>query len=95
MIETAVASDPQNASYLDSFGWAQFKLGQLDLAEEYLLASLKMEPENPIVLEHLGDVYRKQNNIAMARQRWQKAAAVAESEAQSLRLRRKLEENQE
>jgi tetratricopeptide (TPR) repeat protein len=92
MIEEAVAADPQNAAYLDSYGWAQFKLGKLDVAEKYLLSSLKIKPEEPIVLEHLGDVYMKQNKLDMARQRWSQAVALARKDDQLKRLRQKLGE---
>src|SRR5208282_6090615 len=35
-IKTAVSLDPTNGAYLDSLGWAYFKLGKYDLAEENL-----------------------------------------------------------
>lgn len=93
MIEAAVAADPQNAAYLDSYGWAQFKLGKLDLAEKYLLSALKIEPNEPVVLEHLGDVYGKQSKMDMAREQWRRAFAIAKTDDQLQRLRKKLEEN--
>jgi tetratricopeptide (TPR) repeat protein len=94
MIEAAVAADPQNAAYLDSYGWAQFKLGKLDVAEKYLLSSLKIKPEEPEILEHLGDVYMKQNKTEMARQQWHQALALAKADDQLKRLRQKLGENE-
>jgi Flp pilus assembly protein TadD len=90
MIGEAVAADPQNAAYLDSYGWAHFKLGKIDLAEKYLLSSLKIKPEEPIVLEHLGDVYRKQEKMDLANQRWRQALALAQQDDQIQRLKQKL-----
>lgn len=95
MIERAVAANPNNAAYLDSLGWAHFKLGHLDLAEKYLLESLKGRQNHPVVLEHLGDVCMNQNKEDMARQRWREAIALAETDAQTQRLLRKLGENKD
>ena len=35
LIEKAVALDPENGAYLDSLGWALFRLDRLDEAEQY------------------------------------------------------------
>ena len=35
-LKKAVAMEPENGSFLDSLGWAYFKAGKLDLAEENL-----------------------------------------------------------
>jgi tetratricopeptide (TPR) repeat protein len=96
MIERAVAADPENSAYLDSLGWAYFKLGQLDQAEKYLIKSLKRRPESADVLEHLGDVLQKQGKGEMARKKWQEALAVAQQHQErsaEARLRQKLAEN--
>jgi tetratricopeptide (TPR) repeat protein len=47
-IKQAVSLDPTNGAYLDSLGWAYFKLGKYDLAEENLnKASLRMGSTQP------------------------------------------------
>ena len=56
-IKLAVSLDPTNGAYLDSLGWAYFKLGKYDLAEETLnKASLRMGSD-PTVQDHLGDLF--------------------------------------
>jgi Tfp pilus assembly protein PilF len=90
MVERAVAADPQNASYLDSLGWAYFKLDNFDLAEKYITESLKQRGGSPEVLEHLGDVYWKQGKEEMARQKWREALAVFLNRVQAERLKQKL-----
>ena len=90
MIGKAVAADPENAAYLDSYGWAHFKLGKLDQAEKYLLSSLKIKSEEPIVLEHLGDVYRKQEKTDLANEQWRQALAITRQDDQKRRLKQKL-----
>ena len=45
-IKQAVSLEPTNGAYLDSLGWAYFKLGKYDLAEENLSkASLRMSSD--------------------------------------------------
>jgi tetratricopeptide (TPR) repeat protein len=92
MIERAVAADPQNGSYLDSLGWAHFKLGRLDLAEKYIAAALEQGEPSAAVIEHLGDVYMKQGKSQMALQKWQEAITKA-NRSESERLKQKLAEN--
>ena len=93
MIERAVAAAPENAAFLDSLGWAHFKLGRLDPAEKYLLDSLKLRPDSAAVLEHLGDVYLKQGKEEMARHKWQEALLVSHERGEAARLKQKLGEN--
>lgn len=90
LIEQALEIDPRNASYLDSLGWAYFKLGKLELAEENLKKALKIDSTSATVLEHLGDVYAKQGKTDLARQMWQRALAFASEAGQINDLRQKI-----
>jgi tetratricopeptide (TPR) repeat protein len=72
-IKQAVSVDPTNGAYLDSLGWAYFKLGKYDLAEENLnKASLHMGSD-PTVQDHLGDLYQKTGRLKLAAAHWQRA----------------------
>ncbi|MCG8452853.1 MAG: tetratricopeptide repeat protein [Spirochaetales bacterium] len=46
-------SDPKNAAYLDSLGWALFLAGRPSEAVRHLTAALSLKPDNPIIKEHL------------------------------------------
>ena len=92
MIERAVAADPENSYYLDSLGWAYFKLGQIDQAEKYLVESLKRRPKSAAVLEHLGDVLLKQGKEEIARQKWREALSITQDRIEEARLQQKLAE---
>ena len=48
-IRRAVALDPQNGAYLDSLGWAYYKLGNYDLAEENLRRASERIGNDPTV----------------------------------------------
>ena len=56
LIERAIEMDPHNGSYLDSLGWAYFKLDRLDLAEAPLRAAGDQLQSNSVVQDHLGDL---------------------------------------
>jgi tetratricopeptide (TPR) repeat protein len=77
MIERALEIEPNNGSYLDSLGWVEFRQGKFDQALANLLrAAEKMEREDPIVFEHIGDTYLKLHRVPEALESWQKALAL-------------------
>jgi tetratricopeptide (TPR) repeat protein len=72
-IKQAVSLEPTNGAYLDSLGWAYYKLGKFDLAEENLSkASLRMGSD-PTVQDHLGDLYQKTGRLKLAAAHWERA----------------------
>ncbi len=91
LIQQAVKIDPTSASYLDSLGWAYFKLGKLSEAEEYLKEAAGLNPTSATILEHLGDVYQKQNKTELARAAFQKALNLTADAENANRLKAKME----
>jgi tetratricopeptide (TPR) repeat protein len=72
-IRQAVSLEPSNGAYLDSLGWAYFRLGKYDQAEESLTkASLRMGTD-PTVQDHLGDLYQKTGRLKLAAAHWERA----------------------
>src|SRR5271165_5933827 len=72
-IRRAVALDPQNGAYLDSLGWAYYRLGNYDLAEENLRRASERIGTDPTVHQHLGDLYQKTGRLKLATAHWQRA----------------------
>jgi len=72
-IKRAVDLDPANGAYLDSLGWAYFRLGKYDLAEENLLKASQKINTDPTVHEHLGDLYQKTGRLKLAAANWERA----------------------
>ena len=62
LIEQALALDPDNPYYIDSLGWAYYRLGRFEDARGQLEKAIALGGDEPEVLEHLGDVY-----VALAR----------------------------
>src|SRR2546421_8768320 len=67
MIERAVRAEPSNASFLDSLGWVNFKLGKLKEAERYLSDAARRNPASATIQEHLGDLFKKLGQEEKAR----------------------------
>lgn len=90
LIQQAVKADPISPSYLDSLGWAYFKLGKLDEAEKYLKDALRFDSFSVTINEHLGDVHQKQGKTDLAKTAWQKALSLALNVQETNRLKAKL-----
>lgn len=73
MIRQAVDLDPNNGAYLDSLGWAYYRTGDLDKAEQYLRSAIERFSKDPTVHDHLGDVFAKQGNLKDAITQWEKS----------------------
>jgi tetratricopeptide (TPR) repeat protein len=73
MIQEAVDLEPQNYAYLDSLGWAYFKLGQYPQAEDNLRKAISRMNTDPTVLDHLGELYEKTGNLKMAVAQWERS----------------------
>ncbi len=56
-VNRALAHEPENAAYIDTLGWIYFKMGRYDEALEELLKAHNILPDDPVVADHVGDVY--------------------------------------
>jgi tetratricopeptide (TPR) repeat protein len=73
LIKRAIDLDPQNGAYLDSLGWAYFKLGNYDQAEENLRRAADKTPNDATVQDHLGELYARTNRFKLAAAHWERA----------------------
>lgn len=74
-IKKALELEPENGSYLDSLGWAYFKDGKLDLAEQNLRKASAQLMTNAVVQDHYGDVLFRMGRIQDAIDAWTRALA--------------------
>ena len=72
-IKRAVDLDPGNGAYLDSLGWAYFRLGKYEQAEDSLLKASQKINTDPTVHDHLGDLYQKTGRLKQAATNWERA----------------------
>lgn len=72
LISRAVELDPNSGAYLDSYGWVYYRLGNYDLALQYLEQAAQFVTD-PVIFDHLGDTYDATGEHDDAREWWQKA----------------------
>ena len=76
LLKKAIELDPYNGAYLDSIGWAYYRLEKYDLAEDYLLRAVSRVSRDATIREHLGDLYFKTGRLHEAAAEWERALAA-------------------
>jgi tetratricopeptide (TPR) repeat protein len=76
MINIALTAEPNNPSFLDTYGWIQFKLGNTDKAIEYINKAIKIGDVSAEVFEHLGDIYNTLGDKIEAEKNWRKGLEI-------------------
>ncbi|HTV54430.1 MAG TPA: tetratricopeptide repeat protein, partial [Terriglobia bacterium] len=72
-IKKALQLDPNNGAYLDSLGWAYYKMNRYDEARQPLEKAAHLLANDPTVLMHLGHLYLKLGQKTLAVQTWKLA----------------------
>jgi tetratricopeptide (TPR) repeat protein len=73
LAERAVSLDMQSGAYVDTLGWALFRLGRLPEARRLLERARRLEGDDPAILDHLGDLYLALGEAGLAREHWELA----------------------
>ena len=91
MIERAVSHRPSSGFFVDSLGWVHFKLGDAARAVGYLERATELEPSDPEITGHLGDVYWALGRHDEARYKWKLALSLSTDEEEQEMLRGRLD----
>ncbi len=70
LTKRAVALKPENGYYVDSLGWAFYKSGLLSEALTEIKRAVSLVGDDPVIYEHLGDIYMSQEKLSDARDAW-------------------------
>ena len=76
VLEQVVAAAPQVSGPRIDLGIAHHRKGDLETAEQHLLAALELNPDHPVTLNELGIVQRKTGRFAEARRSYEAALAI-------------------
>lgn len=76
LIEKAYQLNPDDPAILDSLGWVNYRLGNLDEAERLLRQALEKFPDHEVAA-HLGEVLWTQGKQREARRVWRDALSTA------------------
>ncbi|MDD5130550.1 MAG: tetratricopeptide repeat protein [Candidatus Omnitrophica bacterium] len=72
MIKQALDVEPENGAYLDSLGWFYYKKENFQEALNYLEKAASFLSD-PVIYEHLGDVFLKLGNLDNVKLNWEKS----------------------
>jgi Flp pilus assembly protein TadD len=76
MIRQAVALRPYDGFFVDSLGWAHYRLKQFKDAVIFLERAVELRPEDPTITDHLGDAYWKVGRKNEARFQWERVKTL-------------------
>ncbi len=80
--------EPNNGAYVDSLAWAYYKKGWLKKALVKLELATSLLPDDPVILDHLGDVYLDLKRPDDAVRAWNRSLKV---DPKNEKVRKKLE----
>jgi tetratricopeptide (TPR) repeat protein len=72
MSRKTIEKEPDNASYLDTFGWIYYKMKDYKNAKRYIEKAIQLG-SNSTLLEHLGDIYLGMDDTDNALKYWNQA----------------------
>ena len=75
LAQRAVDLEPDNPAYLDTLGWALFKIGKVDEADPPLTRAAGALLGSSVIQEHHGDVLARRGKPAEAIKAWERALA--------------------
>ncbi|MBM3997356.1 MAG: tetratricopeptide repeat protein [Planctomycetes bacterium] len=76
--------DHDNAAYVDSLGWVMFRRGRFEEARKELeRAALLDRNEDPVIYDHLGDVYERLKMPGEAQRAWRRALELYDAGVRS------------
>src|SRR5262249_45916670 len=70
LIQKALEVKPNDGYYLDSLGWAYYKLGKLDEALTELQRAVAVVSDDSVIHEHLGEIYYQKGLKTDAKKEW-------------------------
>lgn len=94
-IQRALELDPNNGAYLDSLGWAYFKMNRLDLAEPNLKQAAEQLINDSVIQDHFADLLFKRGRFKEAIAVWERALAGDGEAVERAAISRKIRQAQE
>jgi len=95
MSKKTVDESPENSSYLDTYEWICFQMGQLDEALTYQTKVIAIQGQSKgVEYEHYGDMMYKKGNLDKAIEYWNKAkkeGKASEKIDEKLKLKKYIE----
>lgn len=93
LIIRALDFEPDTAAYLDTLGWIYYRQGDYEKALDYILLAAENSenegsPVDPVIYDHLGDIYMKLDRKESAIMYWEKAFNINGDKAIEEKIRK-------
>jgi tetratricopeptide (TPR) repeat protein len=75
-IRKAVKLKPDDGYYIDSLGWAYYRIGNIQSAVEHLERAVELKPDDPVINDHLGDAYWRIGRKLEAKYQWEQSLTL-------------------
>ncbi len=95
LIRKAVKLKPDDGFYVDSLGWAHYRIAEYAEAARQLERAVELEPNDPIINDHLGDAYWQVGRRNEAKFQWSQALTLKPEPEDQARISKKLEKGLE
>ena len=99
LIQKAIKQEPNNGAYLDSLGWAYYRLGRYAEAEKELHRAVELAPGDPTMHDHFAEALMQQSKVREAinaweesLRQWQASAPADKDNAEIDKVRNKLQQ---
>lgn len=90
LIRKAVKLDPNDGYFVDSLGWAHYRLGNFEKAAEHLERAVELRPDDPVINDHLGDAYWRVGRQFEAKYQWSQALTLKPEPEDKKKIENKL-----
>lgn len=90
LIRKAVKLKPNDGYFVDSLGWAHYRLGNFQKAVQHLEHSVELRPDDPVINDHLGDAYWRVKRFLEAKYQWSQALTLEPEPEDEVKIRQKL-----
>jgi tetratricopeptide (TPR) repeat protein len=91
-IAKAVKLKPDDGYFVDSLGWAHYRLGDFKQATAYLERAVELRPEDPTINDHLGDALWRVGRTLEARYQWEQALTLKPEPEEIDKIKKKVAE---
>ena len=88
LVQAALKHDAGNGAYVDTLGWIYFRQGKYDQALAKVERARQLEGDDPVITEHLGDIYEHLGEPRRAREMWEQSLSL---DAGNVNVRKKLQ----
>lgn len=90
LIRKAVKLKPSDGYFVDSLGWAHYRLGAYEMAAKHLERAVELRSEDPVINDHLGDAYWRVGRFLEAKYQWSQALTLDPEPEDAVKIKEKI-----